>query len=177
MSEMTTIARPYAKAAFDFAVEKGALDQWSEMLSFAAEVARNDVMADLLGGAIAADTISDTFIDVCGEQLNDPGKNFIRVLADNGRLKALPDVLSLFLALRHEHDKQVDVDVISAVELSEEQLQTISSKLEKRLERKVKLSTSVDDALVAGVIIRAGDTVIDNSVRGRINRLSDALQS
>ena len=177
MSDLTTIARPYAKAAFDFAVEKDALDQWGQMLTFAAEVAKNDDVADLLDGSMTAEKLSELFIAICGEQFDEYGQNLIKVLAQNGRLKALPEVCSGYFALKREHEKEIEVDVISATNLSEEQQADISSKLEKRLERKVKLNCSIDETLLGGVIIRAGDLVIDNSARGRLNRLSDALQS
>ncbi|TKF16998.1 F0F1 ATP synthase subunit delta [Vibrio genomosp. F6] len=177
MSDLTTIARPYAKAAFDFAVEKGELDQWGQMLTFAAEVAKNDEIADLLSGSVSAEQLSEIFIAICGEQFDEFGQNLIKVMAENGRLKAMPEVCEEFLMLKQEHEKKIDVEVLSAVELSEEQRTEISSKLEQRLERKVQLNCSVDETLLGGVIIRAGDLVIDNSARGRLNRLSDALQS
>ena len=177
MSDLTTIARPYAKAAFDFAVEKNALDQWGQMLSFAAEVAKNEQIHELLTGSMSADKLAEVFVAVCGEQVDVHGQNLLKVMAENGRLTALPDVCEQFLALKKEREKEIDVDVISASELSEEQCASISSKLEQRLERKVKLNCSIDEALLGGVIIRAGDLVIDDSARGRLNRLSDALQS
>ncbi|UUM30600.1 F0F1 ATP synthase subunit delta [Vibrio japonicus] len=177
MSDLTTIARPYAKAAFDFAVEKGELDQWGQMLSFAAEVANNAQVKELLTGSISADKLAEIFVAICGEQVNANGQNLLKVMAENGRLSALPDVCKQFFILKKEHEKEIDAEVISATELSDEQRADISSKLEQRLERKVKLNCSVDEALLGGVIIRAGDLVIDNSARGRLNRLSDALQS
>lgn len=177
MSELTTIARPYAKAAFDFAVEKNALSQWVDMLTFAAEITKNTEMADLISGSVSATKVAEIFIAVGGEQFDEFGQNLVKVMAENGRLVALPDVLAEFLMLKKEHEKQVDVDIISASELTQEQLTEIGDKLEKRLERKVKLNCSVDETLLGGVIIRAGDLVIDNSARGRLNRLSDALQS
>ncbi|SDH83647.1 F-type H+-transporting ATPase subunit delta [Vibrio xiamenensis] len=177
MSDLTTIARPYAKAAFDFAVEKNELDLWGQMLSFAAEVAKNEQMSEFLTGSVSATKVAEVFVAVCGEQVNAHGQNFIKVMAENGRLVALPDVCKQFFLLKQEHEKEIDVEVISAVELSEQQQADISAKLEQRLERKVKLNCSIDEALLGGVIIRAGDLVIDNSARGRLNRLSDALQS
>lgn len=177
MSDLTTIARPYAKAAFDFAVEKGELDQWGQMLTFAAEVAKNDEIVSLLNSSTTASKLAEIFIVICGEQFDAHGQNFIKVMAENGRLKALPDVCHEFFALKKEHEKEIDVEVTSAVELSKEQLADISSKLEQRLERKVQLNCSIDETLLSGVIIRAGDLVIDNSARGRLDRLSDALQS
>lgn len=177
MSDLTTIARPYAKAAFDFAVDKGQLDQWGQMLSFAAEVAKNEQMRELLTSSFSAEKMAEVFVAVCGEQVDAHGQNLLKVMAENGRLTALPDVCEQFFILKKEHEKEVDVEVISASELSDEQLANIGSKLEARLERKVKLNCSVDETLLGGVIIRAGDLVIDNSARGRLNRLSDALQS
>ncbi|MGF1739228.1 F0F1 ATP synthase subunit delta [Photobacterium satsumensis] len=177
MSDMTTIARPYAKAAFDLAVEKGELAQWAEMLSFAAEVTRNETIQDILDSGYAANKLTEIFLSVCGEQLNEAGQNLIKVMAENGRLKALPAVCSEFLLLKSELEKTIDATVTSAVALDDSQLAAISKKLEQRLSRKVKLNCSVDETLIAGVVIRAGDLVIDNSVRGKLDRLSDTLQS
>lgn len=177
MSEMATIARPYAKAAFDFAVEKGELSQWAQMLTFCSEVAKNEDVAQLLDGAIASEQLAEIFISICGEQLNEFGQNFINVMAENGRLKVLPGVLEQFILLQHEFEKVIDADVTSAIELTEQQKADIGAKLEARLERKVKLNCSVDETLLVGVIIRAGDLVIDNSARGRLGRLSETLQS
>tara|TARA_Y100001956_G_scaffold66368_1_gene67872 strand:- start:197 stop:778 length:582 start_codon:yes stop_codon:yes gene_type:complete len=168
MSDLTTIARPYAKAAFDFAVEKGELDQWSQMLSFAAEVAQNNDIHNLLSSSLTAEKLAEVFIAVCGEQFDEFGQNLIKVMAENGRLMAFPDVCKEFLLLKQEHEKEIDVEVTSAVELSEEQRADISSKLEQRLARKVQLNCSIDETLLSGVIIRAGDLVIDNSARGRL---------
>lgn len=177
MSELTTVARPYAKAAFDYAVEKQAVSQWQEMLVFAGEVAKNEQMSDIISSAMAADKLAELFNNVCGEQLDQAGQNLVGVLAENGRLKALPDIAVLFNQYKAEFDKEIDADVVSAVQLSDKQLKDISASLEKRLARKVKLNCSVDAAIVAGVIIKAGDTVIDGSVRSKLDRLSDALQS
>jgi F-type H+-transporting ATPase subunit delta len=177
MADMTTIARPYAKAAFDFAVERNQLDQWGQMLSFAAEVANNEQIHELLTSSMSADKMAELFVSICGEQVDEFGQNLIKVMAENGRLQALPDVCTEFLLLKQEHEKEITVEVTSATELSDQQKADISSKLEARLERKVQLNCSVDEALLGGVIIRAGDLVIDNSARGRLSRLSDALQS
>ncbi|KWT99962.1 F0F1 ATP synthase subunit delta [Vibrio toranzoniae] len=177
MSDLTTIARPYAKAAFDFAVDKGELDQWGQMLTFAAEVAQNDDVHNLLSSSMTAEKLAEIFIVICGEQFDEFGQNLIKVMAENGRLMAFPDVCTQFLLLKQEHEKEIDVEVTSAVELSQEQRADISSKLEQRLARKVQLNCSIDETLLSGVIIRAGDLVIDNSARSRLDRLSDALQS
>ena len=177
MAELTTIARPYATAAFNFAIEQKAVAEWQQMLVFAAEVANNESVQDLLTGSMAAEQLADVFIKVCGDELNTNGQNFIKVLAENKRLSALPEIASLYAELKADYDKEVDVDVTSATELSDAQQGKISASLEQRLARKVKLNCNVDPALVAGVVIKAGDTVIDGSVKSKLNRLADALQA
>ncbi len=177
MSELATIARPYAKAAFEFAVEKGTVENWHEMLFFAAEVAKNDDMTQFLNSSSSSEKMSEVFIHVCGEQLNEQGQNLVKVMAENRRLPALPAVVSLFAEMYADYNKEVAVDVTSAVELNEEQQGKLISALEKRLARKVKLNCSVDSNIVSGLLIQAGDTVIDGTTKGKLNRLSVALQS
>ncbi|MBS9436810.1 F0F1 ATP synthase subunit delta [Photorhabdus noenieputensis] len=177
MSEFATVARPYAKAAFDFAVEKQSLEQWQNMLAFIAEVTRNEQVGELLSGSLASETLANTFIAICGEQVDEHAQNFIRVMAENGRLLALPEVLQQFIQLRASLESTVDVEVISAAELREQQLAKISVAMEKRLSRKVKLNCKIDKSVIAGVVVRAGDLVIDGSIRGRLDRLTDVLQS
>ena len=167
MSELITVARPYAKAAFDFAVEHQSIERWQNMLAFAATVARNEQMADLLSGALAPEALSASFIAVCGDQLDEHGQNLIKVMAENGRLTALPAVLEQFIHLRDAYEATAEVEVISAGTLSDSQLTKISAAMEKRLSRKVKLNCKIDKSVMAGVIIRAGDLVIDGSEIGR----------
>ena len=177
MSEVTTIARPYAKAAFDFAVEQKAVDSWLEMLVFAAEVSKDSTLQQVIHSSIAPDQLAQLFIQICGEQLNEYGHNLIKVMAENGRLRVLPDVLEQFEHLRALSEATAEVEVTSATELSDEQLAKITAAMEKRLSRKVKLNCKIDKSVMAGVIIRSGDMVIDGSVRGRLERLADVLQS
>ncbi|GLS84793.1 F0F1 ATP synthase subunit delta [Paraferrimonas haliotis] len=177
MAELNTIARPYAKAAFDFAVENKSVDEWQQMLTFAAMVSENDAIAGMLSGTIAAEKLAEIFNQVCGEQVNEHGQNLIKVMAENGRLQTLPAVAELFADYRNEWAKEVEAEVVSATELSAAQQQQISDSLEKRLARKVKLNCSINAELVAGVVIKAGDLVIDGSVRGKLERLADNLQS
>ena len=177
MSELTTIARPYAKAAFDFAVESQAVSSWSDMLSFAAEVAKNENVVTFLAGSHSPDVTSDLFIKVCGEQLNEQGQNFIKVMAENGRLVALPAVAELFEEFKAQFENEIEVDVTSATEISDAQQSSLVGALEKRLARKIKLNCNIDSAVVGGMLIKAGDTVIDATVRGKLDRLSTVLQS
>lgn len=175
MSELSTVARPYAKAAFDFALEQGQLDKWQEMLGFSALVAENEEMATFLNSSLSANQVAEMFINVCGDQLDQYGQNFIRVMAENKRLATLPEVLTAFNVLRAEHEAVKDVEVISASELDSAQEAKIATAMEKRLGCKVRMSVKIDSALIAGVIIRYDDVVIDGSSCGQLNRLSQAL--
>lgn len=177
MSDMTNIARPYAKAAFDFAVEQNALDTWLQMLAFAAQVAENDQVAALLRTSGVAEKQANLFLQVCGEQLNEQGQNFIKVLAENHRLLALPEVLVAFVEHKAAHEKEMTVEVISATALDKAQQDKLIAALSQRLARKVKLNCSVNPDMVGGMLIKAGDMVIDGSVRGKLDRLATALQS
>jgi F-type H+-transporting ATPase subunit delta len=182
MSELTTVARPYAKAAFDFAVENSlvdanAINRWLDMLVFAAQVSTNETMKDILSGGVGVEQAQELFLNVCGEQLDEQGQNLIKVMAENKRLLVLPQVVSEFTALKAELDKEVSVDITSAVALSAEQLTTLGAALEKRLARKVKLNCNIDINVVSGLVIKADDMVIDASVRGKLNRLATMMQS
>lgn len=181
MSELTTIARPYAKAAFDFAVERSATDKsavkkWAEMLNFLAEAVKNDAMNDFLSSSLSADKLADTVISICGEQLDKSGQNLVRLMAENKRLTVLPAVADEFQRYVEEHHAIAEVEVISAQPLNEKQQQKIAAAMEKRLARKVKLNCSIDSSLIAGAIIRTDDFVIDGSSRGQLNRLANELQ-
>ncbi len=177
MSELTNLARPYAKAAFEFAVEHNALEAWTGMLFFAAEVAKNDFVSEQLQSAGAAEKQAEFFLKVCGEQLNAHGQNFIKLMAENNRLLALPAVFDGYVALKAEYEKEATVEVISATTLNAAQQDKLAAALSQRLARKVKLNCSVDPAVVGGMLIKAGDMVIDGSVRGKLDRLATALQS
>lgn len=177
MSELTTVARPYAKAAFDVAVEQKALDKWSTMLSFAAEVAMNDTVATLLASGESPERIADLFIQVCGDEVDEYGQNLLKVMAENGRLAALPEVQALYVQLVTEHQKQADVYVTSATELTDAQIKQVTEAMTKRLARDVRLHCDVDSALVGGMVIKVDDLVIDNTVRGKLERMAEALQS
>ncbi|MGQ0287392.1 F0F1 ATP synthase subunit delta [Pasteurellaceae bacterium 22721_9_1] len=176
MSELTTIARPYAKAAFDFAVEQSAVEKWTEMLSFVAEVAKNEQIQAFLTGSFSAQKVADTVISICGDQLDQYGQNLIRLMAENKRLTVLPAVFSEFQHYVEEYQATAEVKVISAQPLNATQEQKIVAAMEKRLARKVKLNCSVDSSLIAGVIIRTDDFVIDGSSRGQLARLANELQ-
>ncbi len=177
MSELTTIARPYAKAAFDFAVEADAVESWLEQLTFATQVSKDDTIKTYLSGGVSVEQATTLFLNVCGEQVDSKGQNFLKLLAENHRLLALPQVLEQFCELKAEHEKTVNVNILCAVELKTAQTEILSAALEKRLARKVKLNCKVDKSIISGLVIQAGDMVIDGSIQGKLNRLSQSLQS
>lgn len=181
MSELTTIARPYAKAAFDFAIEqsvndKSAVEKWTEMLGFLSALVEDEQMKEFLISSLSSQKVADTVISICGEQLDQYGQNLIRLMAENKRLSAIPAVFSEFTRYLEEHQAIAEVQVISAQPLNATQIEKIAAAMEKRLARKVKVNCNVDDSLIAGVIIRTEDFVIDGSSRGQLDRLANELQ-
>jgi len=178
MAELSTLARPYAKAAFEFARDKDALAAWSEQLSTLANVTADDAMEAVLGSpAMTAAQQTETLNEVCGEALGAEVRNFVAILADNKRLTLLPEIYTLYEQHKANQAKSVDVNVVSAFDLEDAIKDKLAKVLSKKLEREVKVTTSTDKSLLGGVLIRAGDLVIDGSVRGRLNKLAEAMNS
>ncbi|RKS85815.1 ATP synthase F1 subcomplex delta subunit [Orbus hercynius] len=177
MADLITIARPYAKAAFDFAVEHKSIEAWQQMLVLTSEVSKDEQIQSILTSDMKPESIAKLFINICQDVLDEYRANFIKIMAENKRLALLPEVFTLFQQLCLEKASAADVEVISATELTADQLNKISIAVEQRLSRKVNLKCHIDKSIISGFIIRTGDMVIDSSIRGRLNRLSDALQS
>jgi F-type H+-transporting ATPase subunit delta len=178
MAERATIARPYAKAAFAYAHGANALAQWSQGLKAAAEIVADPRAADLIKDPEwAAADLAGLVIDLAGAKLDAGLQNYVRVLAENHRLLLLPEIVAHFEALRAQIENIVDVEVISAVPLSPAQADKLSEALRTRLKRRVRMQNSVDATLLGGAVIRAGDLVIDGSLKGRLQRLGTALAS
>ena len=178
MAELSTLARPYAKAAFEYARGKSTLAAWSEQLTTAAAVAADAGMEAVLNNpSLTDEQQAQTMNDVCGDTLGAEMKNFVSILASNKRLALLPEISSQFELFKANQEKSVDVEVISAFDLADTTTDKLADVLGKKLEREVKVSTSTDKDLLGGVLIRAGDLVIDGSVRGRLNKLAEALNS
>jgi F-type H+-transporting ATPase subunit delta len=176
MAETITIARPYAQAIFDLAQEQDELSGWSEMLALGSAVVSNDEMAALIENPnISKEQVIDLILDICGDALNDTGKNMIRVLANNHRLKVLPEIAELYEIERATAEGTIKAEVVSATSLTPEQQQSITSALKKRLGREVTLECKTDESLGGGAVIRAGDLVIDGSVVGKLERLASEL--
>lgn len=178
MAELSTLARPYANAAFEYAVAEGALEPWSQSLGLLAALCEDEKIAVLLRSPThAGPQRVALLLKLCDGSLSGGVQNFLHVMADNHRLPLLPAVHEQFQALKANLERTIDVDVVTAAPLSEALHARLTTALGKRLGRDVRVAVSVDPALLGGAVIRAGDTVIDGSLRGRLNKLADALLS
>ncbi|MEE8059187.1 MAG: F0F1 ATP synthase subunit delta [Pseudomonadales bacterium] len=177
MAELSTLARPYAKAAFEHAVTED-LAAWSNQLVLAAAVAQADNMVKILSApSLTSAQQAQHFIAVCGDGLSGKVQNFIKVLADNKRLVLLPEISALYEQFKANREKSVDVEVATAFELDAAIQEKLATALSAKLERDVNLQTSIDKTLLGGVIVRAADVVIDGSIRGRLNKLAEAMNA
>jgi F-type H+-transporting ATPase subunit delta len=173
MAEKATIARPYAKAAFESARQHRALERWSTVLATASSVVQDESVARLLSSPkVKPEQLSGLIGDIVGGDLDEQTRNFLATLASNRRLGFLPEIASMYEALRAEAENTADVQVVSAVALDEAQKQRLTAALKKRLQREVRLHLEVDASLIGGAIVRAGDFVIDGSLKARLDRLA-----
>lgn len=176
MAEKSTIARPYAQAAFELAKEADALGRWSDMLQFAAQVVSDEAMVDYIDNPRVSDErLSELLLEIMGEQLDEAGKSFIGVLVENSRLTVLPEIAALYEQHRAEAESKIEAEIISAYPVNDDQRQALEQALKKRLGREVNLTTRIDESLIGGAIVRAGDLVIDGSVTGHLEKLANVL--
>lgn len=173
MSQALTLARPYARAAFGIARDEGAFAAWSDALGFAARVAADPRVAGILGNPKLSDTEAVALLapQGAGESVT----RFLALLADNRRLPLLPEVAGLYEQLRNEAEHVVKATVTSAAALPDAELEAIRAALRKRFGSEVELQTAIDESLIGGAVIDAGDVVIDGSLKGKLARLESAL--
>lgn len=177
MAELATLARPYAKAVFEIAKRDNALDRWSRMLGVLGSVAATPKIRQLLDSPnTPEEQKAHQLLDVCGDDLDDRARRVVHVLATNRRLGLIEEIHEQFEVLKAQDEQVLDVEVISAFPLSREQQERIQTALGERYQREVNLSSRVDQHLLGGAVIRAGDTVIDGSVRGKLAKLAETLQ-
>ncbi|MEW6169105.1 MAG: F0F1 ATP synthase subunit delta [Pseudomonadota bacterium] len=176
MADYSTLARPYAKAVFELARDGRSFPAWSEALaSLAALVSRPDI-AQLIGHpALTRTELSDTLHKGLTGKLAAEAVALARLLAENGRLKALPAIAEQFEQLRAEAESRVDVEIVSAAPVASAQQARLTAAVKKRLQREVVIDWQTDPELIGGALIRAGDLVIDGSIRGELDRLRTAL--
>ena len=178
MAETTTLARPYAKAAFEVASQDNALKNWSNLLALLSSVSIQPTVNSVLRDpSLSSGQIAASFESVCGEEIDSKSKNFIRLLAENKRLILLSEIAELFEVLKAEQERSLEVEITSAFEISPEISEKLAVSLKKRLEREINLTTSIDESLVGGAVIRAGDMVIDSSVRAKLTKLVESINS
>ena len=173
MSQALTLARPYARAAFAVAREAGALPAWSDALGFAARAAAEPQAAVLLDNPKL--TRADVVALLSPDGAQDAFHNLLGLLFDNRRLSLLPEIAGLYDELRFEAERVVKAKVTSAAALPAAELETIKAALRRRFGRDVEVEAAVDESLIGGAVIDAGDVVIDGSIKGKLGRLEAAL--
>ena len=181
MSDFDTVARPYAKAIFELASEESSLQHWGDSLLVAAVVASDvDMQAMFQLPSMLANEHCELFLSVVSAVKDAPRmsadfKNLIALLAQNNRLVALPSIATAFESLKQEAEGKIEVVVRTAQKLSEKQQAAMAKSLAKKLGKEINITTELDESLIAGAIIRAGDMVIDGSARGRLDKLATVL--
>ncbi|VAX10449.1 ATP synthase delta chain [hydrothermal vent metagenome] len=174
--ETTTIARPYAEAVFGRASESDKLDHWSDALGLLAAIVQDDkVAAAITNPKLESGQRVALMLDICGKHLDEEGQNLVRLLVRNGRLGVLPEIASLYEGLKNESQGTLDVQVTSAYKVTAAQEKKLAAALKKRLDREIRVTSEIDSELIGGVLIRAGDLVIDGSVQGRLRKLATEL--
>lgn len=176
MQERLTIARPYAEAAFDIAGAENAIDAWSEQLATLAGIVSDPLIAGVLSDPrVSDDKLAGIITGIAGERIGDGVTRFAKVLIEAGRLSLAPEIATLFDRARAEAQGAAEVELTTAWEVTDEQRDRIGEAIRARIGRSVTVTTSVDDSIIGGAIIRVGDSVIDASVRGRLRQLASSI--
>ncbi|MCK5396235.1 MAG: F0F1 ATP synthase subunit delta [Gammaproteobacteria bacterium] len=176
MSDFTTAARPYANAVFDLANETSTLDSWGDALANLAAVVSDAQMSELLDNPETGKTQKgELLLQVLGDKLNQQQQNLVKLMAENGRLKIMPDVGEQFEVARAKAENKIEAEVISAFELTAEQTSELVTTLKNKLGCDVTLTTTIDESLIGGVVIKAGDTIIDASMKSQLDSLALSL--
>ena len=183
MAENNTIARPYAQAVFEVASDAGTLGEWSESLATAGQLLEDGQVAEYLSAPTLNDArrlefLTELFASAGARLLaggDQKGTNFLKLLIENGRVAVMPEIAERFEELKAKIENAVDVTVTSAAPVSAERQQQIATALRAKLGREIRLQTEIDENLIGGAVIRAGDVVIDGSLRARLDGLANAL--
>ncbi len=176
MSELSTLARPYAEAVFKTAIENKSVPKWSDMLEFLSLVMQDKEMtAVVINPKVNHEQLTQLLLDICQGQLSKEGVNFLKLLVQNDRLILAPQISGLYESFKAEYEGYVDVEVISAYALSKDEQKKFATMLEKKLDKKVHITSSIDKTLIGGFLAKAGDKVIDGSIRGQLQQLAKKL--
>ena len=176
MTDFTTAARPYANAVYDIASQTSALDSWSDALTNLASVVSDVQMSELLQDPeTGKQQKGEVVIQVLGDKLDEQQQNLVKLMAENGRLSIMPDVRDQFEVARAKAENKVEAEVISAFELSAQQTDELVNTLKNKLGCDVTLTTTIDESLIGGIVIKAGDTIIDASMKSQLDSLALSL--
>ncbi len=176
MAEISTLARPYAQAIFSLALADKNLKAWSDKLALLKEVASNGSMIEVITNPDVTDEqVLSLFKEICKDGLDEQGMNFLKLAAENGRLEIIPAIADAFEVLRAEFEGSIKAQVISAYAVNATQKKSIAEALKNKLGREVTITTKTDKSLLGGVIIRAGDMVIDGSVKTQLEKITHSL--
>mgnify|MGYP000370188231 CR=1 FL=1 len=172
MAELSTLARPYAKAVFELARDTSRFGDWSNVLRGLADAVSDPAVAAAIGHpAISKGQLSQALIEAIGPKVGADGSNLLHLLIDNSRLKLAPSIAAEYEALRAEAEATIDVEITTASVVEPARIAQLTDAIAKRLARKLKVTTKVDESLIGGAVIRAGDLVIDGSSVGELERL------
>ncbi|MFK5985153.1 MAG: F0F1 ATP synthase subunit delta [Pseudomonadota bacterium] len=178
MAEKTTLARPYAEAIFELATADGNLDSWTEKLQLISEVTSLDeVIAIVKNPEIKLDDCIAIISELCSDKLDEQSINLLRLAGENGKLELFPEVTQEFENLKAQAQGTMEAEVISAFAVNAAQKKLITESLEKRFNKQVSITTKVDKSLIGGIVIRAGDLVIDGSISNQLQKITHTLMS
>jgi len=176
MSELATLARPYAEAVFKRAKESGNSQEWSDNLAFLSAIMQDEGLAAIVNNPrVEEDKLTALLLEICQDQVTGEANNFLKLLIENGRLKLAPQIAELFEKYKAEDEGYVDVDVITAYALTKVEEKSFATSLAKLLNKKVNITASIDKSLMGGYLVKAGDTVIDGSISGQLQQLAKSI--
>ena len=177
MAEIATLARPYAKAVFELAIESDNFDEWLNNLQFLTKLIEDPTISAAIDNPeLGKNKLISILLEVSEDHLSESAQSFVKILVDNQRLRAIPQIALQYEQLKAEHQGYIKVDIVSAYSLNQPQEQEIKARLNKRLGKSVDINFTVDKSLLGGFLIRAGDEVIDVSVKGRLEQLASELR-
>jgi F-type H+-transporting ATPase subunit delta len=181
MSDFETVARPYSRAIFELASEQKNLQGWSDVLQLAAQVVSDEAMQALVASpSMLASDLAELLVSIMsgvadGPKITQEVKNLVALLAENDRLLGLPEIAAGYETFKQEAEGTIEIEVTTAQELTAEQNNSIVNNMKKRLGKEVTITAKIDESLLAGAIIKAGDLVIDGTARGQLNKLTSQL--
>lgn len=178
MSENVTAARPYAKAIFELAKKGANFDVWSDRLKFLSAVVADESVASVLDQPNSTASDRAAMIEkIAGDRLDGEAVNTVRLLAENGRLGLMGSIATLYDEYRSEDEGTLEATVVSAQALDDTYRDKLAQSLERKFNKKINIVNTIDESLIGGAIIRAGDVVIDGSVKGKLSQLGSNLSA